>query len=360
MRYNAHLAPKRLGRVGQQPPPRQLLAASGRPSRSPTSGHALGERDCPPATPTTSSLIHRLDSVPAKASGPRSSSSTAAWADLFQLAGGENGHAPGRRLLGAGGRQPAGEPDHRRRIRRRLPQDDPRPDRARWPLLRGRGHHQRRHRQPQRQGPSSTSTPPLPAPGETNGQASAAPTRSWPRTPPPQLFTTTAIPRCTRRRLRALPQREHLRPQTSPTTCRPPRQRSCGHPSAEPPRRPSTPRPDGGVGRTIPSWYFISTGDQIITPTSELAMAKRAHSHITLFQGGSHLTLISHPNAVTATHRLGGLVRPPDPAPTTPRDRAPVTPTGRSVLALVSIQIRDQSVQESGTTVSTAVEGRFP
>jgi len=51
---------------------------------------------------------------------------------------------------------------------------------------------------------------------------------------------------------------------------------------------------------TIPSWYFISTDDQIITAASELAMAKRAHSHITLFHGGSHLTLISHPNAVTA------------------------------------------------------------
>ncbi len=50
----------------------------------------------------------------------------------------------------------------------------------------------------------------------------------------------------------------------------------------------------------IPSWYFISTGDQIITLASELAMARRAHSHITMFHGGSHLTLISHPNAVTA------------------------------------------------------------
>ena len=28
-------------------------------------------------------------------------------------------------------------------------------------------------------------------------------------------------------------------------------------------------------------------------------MAKRARSHITTFHGGSHLTLISHPNAVT-------------------------------------------------------------
>jgi pimeloyl-ACP methyl ester carboxylesterase len=51
--------------------------------------------------------------------------------------------------------------------------------------------------------------------------------------------------------------------------------------------------------KTIPSWYFISSGDQIITPTSELAMAKRAHSRVTVFPGGSHLTLISHPDAVT-------------------------------------------------------------
>jgi pimeloyl-ACP methyl ester carboxylesterase len=52
--------------------------------------------------------------------------------------------------------------------------------------------------------------------------------------------------------------------------------------------------------RTIPSWYFISTGDQIITASSELMMAERAHSHIVMFQGGSHLTLISHPAAVTS------------------------------------------------------------
>ncbi|KWX67872.1 alpha/beta hydrolase [Mycobacterium sp. NAZ190054] len=51
---------------------------------------------------------------------------------------------------------------------------------------------------------------------------------------------------------------------------------------------------------TIPSWYFISSGDQIITPTSEHAMASRAGSDVTVFEGGSHLTLISHPDAVTA------------------------------------------------------------
>jgi pimeloyl-ACP methyl ester carboxylesterase len=51
--------------------------------------------------------------------------------------------------------------------------------------------------------------------------------------------------------------------------------------------------------KTIPSWAFISTGDQIITPASEKAMARRAGAHVTLFHGGSHLTLISHPDAVT-------------------------------------------------------------
>jgi hypothetical protein len=35
------------------------------------------------------------------------------------------------------------------------------------------------------------------------------------------------------------------------------------------------------------------------TAQSELAMAHRAHSHITLFKGGSHLTLVSNPQAVT-------------------------------------------------------------
>jgi pimeloyl-ACP methyl ester carboxylesterase len=53
--------------------------------------------------------------------------------------------------------------------------------------------------------------------------------------------------------------------------------------------------------KTIPSWSFISTGDKIITPASMLQMAHRANSHITMFHGGSHLTLISHPAAVTAT-----------------------------------------------------------
>jgi pimeloyl-ACP methyl ester carboxylesterase len=51
--------------------------------------------------------------------------------------------------------------------------------------------------------------------------------------------------------------------------------------------------------QTIPSWYVIGTADKIITPQSELFMAHRAHAHILMIPGGSHLTLISHPEAVT-------------------------------------------------------------
>ncbi|WP_082942831.1 alpha/beta hydrolase [Mycobacterium sp. 852002-40037_SCH5390672] len=51
--------------------------------------------------------------------------------------------------------------------------------------------------------------------------------------------------------------------------------------------------------KDIPSWYFISSGDQVITPSSEDSMAARAHSQVTHFHGGSHLTLVTHPDAVT-------------------------------------------------------------
>jgi pimeloyl-ACP methyl ester carboxylesterase len=52
--------------------------------------------------------------------------------------------------------------------------------------------------------------------------------------------------------------------------------------------------------KTIPSWFFVSTGDRIITPASQTAMARRAQGRVTTFRGGSHLTLISHPEAVAA------------------------------------------------------------
>ncbi|WP_270717298.1 alpha/beta hydrolase [Mycolicibacterium sp. BiH015] len=52
--------------------------------------------------------------------------------------------------------------------------------------------------------------------------------------------------------------------------------------------------------KTIPSWAFISTGDQIITAASKQFMAQRAGAKVTTFSGGSHLSLISHPEAVVA------------------------------------------------------------
>ena len=52
--------------------------------------------------------------------------------------------------------------------------------------------------------------------------------------------------------------------------------------------------------KTVPSWAFVSTGDQIITAASKHSMAQRAGAHITTFEGGSHVTLISHPDAVSA------------------------------------------------------------
>ena len=56
---------------------------------------------------------------------------------------------------------------------------------------------------------------------------------------------------------------------------------------------------DAAAWKTIPSWYVIGLDDKIITPASEMAMAQRAHSHILEVRGGSHLTLVSHPDAVT-------------------------------------------------------------
>ncbi|GAA4978882.1 alpha/beta fold hydrolase [Actinopolymorpha pittospori] len=51
--------------------------------------------------------------------------------------------------------------------------------------------------------------------------------------------------------------------------------------------------------KTIPSWYVFGTADRIITPQSLTFMAHRAHARIKTVPGGSHLTLISHPQPVT-------------------------------------------------------------
>jgi len=49
---------------------------------------------------------------------------------------------------------------------------------------------------------------------------------------------------------------------------------------------------------TIPSWAVIGTADRIIPPAEQIFMAQRAHAHITKIDAG-HLSLISHPDAVT-------------------------------------------------------------
>ena len=50
--------------------------------------------------------------------------------------------------------------------------------------------------------------------------------------------------------------------------------------------------------QTIPSWSLIDTADHVIPPAEQLFMSKRASAHITEVDSG-HLSLISHPGAVT-------------------------------------------------------------
>jgi len=137
-----------------------------------------------------------------------------------------------------------------------------------------------------------------PAPGETNGQLSGAGS-ILAKDPPAQLFFTTSYPGApsgaselylkesifVSNFANDLPRGEAERLWAS--------QRGASTAAFSTPSK-------AAAWQIIPSWYFISTGDQIITAASELSMAHRARSHITIFHGGSHLTLISHPDAVTA------------------------------------------------------------
>jgi pimeloyl-ACP methyl ester carboxylesterase len=50
---------------------------------------------------------------------------------------------------------------------------------------------------------------------------------------------------------------------------------------------------------TIPSWAVIGTGDKVIPPAEQLAMAQHADAQVTEISGG-HLSLISNPRAVAA------------------------------------------------------------
>jgi pimeloyl-ACP methyl ester carboxylesterase len=50
---------------------------------------------------------------------------------------------------------------------------------------------------------------------------------------------------------------------------------------------------------TIPSWAVVGSADHAIPPAELLAMARRAHSHITVIPGAPHLSMIYNPCAVT-------------------------------------------------------------
>jgi pimeloyl-ACP methyl ester carboxylesterase len=49
---------------------------------------------------------------------------------------------------------------------------------------------------------------------------------------------------------------------------------------------------------TIPTWAVVGTVDQVIDPSEQLAMATRAHAHITEIKA-PHLSMVSDPGAVT-------------------------------------------------------------
>jgi pimeloyl-ACP methyl ester carboxylesterase len=51
--------------------------------------------------------------------------------------------------------------------------------------------------------------------------------------------------------------------------------------------------------KTIPSWAVIGTADHAIPPAELLAMAQRAHAHITMAPGAPHLSMLSNPGLVT-------------------------------------------------------------
>ena len=137
-----------------------------------------------------------------------------------------------------------------------------------------------------------------PAPGETNGQLSGA-TSILSKDTPAQLFSTTTYPGAPTGASELYLNEDIFVRYFASDLPRGKAERLWASQRGASTAAFSTPS-KYAAWKTIPSWYFISSNDQIITAASELAMAHRAHSQITIFHGGSHLTLISHPNAVTA------------------------------------------------------------
>jgi pimeloyl-ACP methyl ester carboxylesterase len=55
--------------------------------------------------------------------------------------------------------------------------------------------------------------------------------------------------------------------------------------------------PESEGWKTLPSWYVLGDADLVIPPALQLMMATRAKSHITHVPGGSHPSMIMHPQA---------------------------------------------------------------
>jgi pimeloyl-ACP methyl ester carboxylesterase len=49
---------------------------------------------------------------------------------------------------------------------------------------------------------------------------------------------------------------------------------------------------------SLPSWYLVGTKDNVLPPAQQHIMAARAHAK-TVESKASHLSMISHPGAVT-------------------------------------------------------------
>jgi pimeloyl-ACP methyl ester carboxylesterase len=58
--------------------------------------------------------------------------------------------------------------------------------------------------------------------------------------------------------------------------------------------------PDAEGWKSIPSWYVVGDGDLVIPPAAQLSMATRAKAHISHVPGGSHPSMIMHPEATVA------------------------------------------------------------
>ena len=192
--------------------------------------------------------------------------------------------------------EPAARPDGRRGVRQVFLDTLPRPDRPRRPLLRRRGHHQRRHRQRQRQ--SAGLHRRLCARRGRDGRCRERARRSPGAS---RCCSPTSVPRPFPGGAPDNPD-VYINPaasvRCSPPTCRPRRPRSWRPASAPLRSPPSALRPVRRPGRRSRPGIIVASQDHTIPPTAERVMAARANAH-TIEINSSHVAMISHPAVTT-------------------------------------------------------------